>query len=85
MQKGFNSDITFEGIHFHVQTEDWGIANPFLVSRIYKSGAVIKSVKTPYAKVFSRGPATPELAIRQALRNQHQEILDQLISGQLTL
>lgn len=91
MEKGFNSDIIYCGLSFHVQSEDWGSENPYLVSRVYKDGAVIKSVKTPYSEVlgFSQGRAAtfsrkvdPQ-AIRVALRHQHEKILDLLTSGQL--
>ena len=91
MEKGFNSDIIYAGLSFHLQSEDWGVDNPYLVSRVYQDGAVIKSVKTPYSEVLGFGQARsstlnrrvdPE-AIRAALRAQHEKILDLLTSGQL--
>jgi hypothetical protein len=87
VEKGFNSDVVFKGMNFHVQTEDWGRENPYLVSRVYQNGAVIKSIKTSYAEVL--GPSRfvrvsgDSQAIRLALREQHQRILDLLLSGQL--
>ncbi len=83
MQKGFNSDVIFRGLTFHVQTEDWGRENPFLVSRVYQSGAVIKSVKTHYTEILSRAQARDAHSIRLAMQEQHQQILDLLVSGQL--
>ena len=83
MEKGFNSDVQFLGIKYHVQTEDWGAANPYLVSRVFRDGAVLKSVKTSYAEVLPKGPASGVQAIRLAMRVQHQQILDLLVSGQL--
>jgi hypothetical protein len=83
MQKGFNSDVIYKGLTFHIQTEDWGRENPFLVSRIYQAGAVLKSVKTPYTEVLSRVQLRDPNAIRLAMREQHQQILDLLVSGQL--
>lgn len=87
MEKGFNSDIIFRGMNFHVQTEDWGQENPYLVSRVYTNGAVVKSVKTPYSEVLGAFAQTrhrvDSQAIRLALRDQHQKILDLLVSGQL--
>ena len=87
MEKGFNSDVVFKGMNFHVQSEDWGQANPYLVSRVYQNGAVIKSIKTSYAEVLGSSrylpPQGSSQAIRLALRDQHERILDQLMSGQL--
>lgn len=91
MEQGFNSDVLYRGLNFHVQTEDWGHENPYLVSRVYQNGAVVKSIKTPYSEVLRpssglvrrhRLGVDPQ-AIREALRAQHEKILDQLLSGQL--
>ncbi len=83
MEKGFNTDISLEGSRYHVQTEDWGHANPFLVTRIFKEGAVIKSIKTPYREIILKVKNFDEQAIRLAMRDQHERILDRLVSGQL--
>ncbi|HEX4924232.1 MAG TPA: hypothetical protein VFV50_09100 [Bdellovibrionales bacterium] len=83
MEKGFNTDISVEGTRYHVQTEDWGHANPFLVTRIFRDGAVIKSFKTPYREILERAPKFDQQVIRLAMREQHERILDRLVSGQL--
>lgn len=83
VQKGYNSDVIYRGLTFHVQTEDWGRENPFLVSRVYQAGAVIKSFKTHYSEVLSRLQSREPDSIRMAMREQHQQILDLLVSGQL--
>jgi len=83
MQKGHNSDIQARGRSYHVQTEDWGAQNPFLVTRIFSNGAVLKTFKTPYAEALRGGPVHDAEALRLALRQQHSRILDQLVSGQL--
>ncbi len=91
MEKGFNSDIVYRGMNFHVQSEDWGLDNPYLVSRVYQNGAVVKSVKTPYAEVLRplsgmvryNREAIASQTIQLALRQQHEQILDLLLSGQL--
>lgn len=82
MEKGFNSDISISGIGYHVQTEDWGSANPFVVTRIFRGGAVVKSVKTPYSEIWKRASKSDQHAIRLGMQLQHQEILDQLMDGQ---
>lgn len=83
MQKGFNSDVAVQGTQYHVQTEDWGFENPYLVSRIFKNGAVVKSVKTSYEEVLPETRQADANSIRLAMRLQHQKILDLLLSGQL--
>ena len=81
MLKGYNSDITVRGMKYHVQTEDWGSERMVLVSRVFQNGAVIKSIKTPYSDALQDDRNRSDLGL--ALRNQHNEILDQLVSGHL--
>lgn len=83
MEKGFNSDIIVHGRNYHVQTEDWGMENPFVVSRIYLNGAVVNSVKSHYTEIINLRIGWSQDSIRLAMREQHQKILDQLVSGQL--
>jgi hypothetical protein len=83
VEKGFNSDVAYLGSQYHVQTEDWGRGNPYLVSRVFRNGAVVKSIKTAYSEVLPNGPVTEAKAIRLAMKIQHQQILDLLLSGQL--
>lgn len=80
MLKGFNSDISVKGIDFHIQTEDWGQDNPFLVTRVFKQGAVLKTFKTPYQQVLPNQHY--DLAsLEQAMKMQHYHILDQIMAS----
>lgn len=83
MLKGYNTDITVSGVRYHVQTEDWGVENPFLVTRIFRNGAVVKSYKASYEKALRSGPVSMKKALAEALKKQHTQILDLLQSGQL--
>mgnify|MGYP007077473380 CR=1 FL=1 len=79
MEAGLNSDIQVGDRNFHIQTEDWGWDNPFIVTKIFSQGAVLKSIKIPYQEVL-QSPFPSEQSIRTAIHKQHQEILDRLIS-----
>lgn len=83
METGFNSDVVSQGVTYHIQTEDWGIGNPFIVTRVFQSGAVLLSIKTAYAEVEKNSYASGVQAIRLGMREQHQKVLDQLVSGAL--
>ena len=83
MEKGFNSDVMVYGSTYHVQTEDWGAANPYVVSRVFLNGAIVKSVKTPYGQLGVNVRHLDSQTLKMALREQHQKILDLLVSGQL--
>lgn len=85
MQKGFNSDVSYKGKSYHVQTEDWGVQNPFIVTRVFQSGAVITTIKKPYSDVLNSLSIRSEMVIKTALRKQHADIIDDLISGKIIL
>ncbi len=85
MQKGFNSDIVVKGANFHIQTEDWGDKNPFIVTRVFSSGAVKATIKTAYSDVLNQFAARSELAIKNALRRQHADTIDNLVSGKIQI
>ena len=82
MEAGLNSDLKIGDKDFHVQTEDWGWDNPFIVTKIFSQGAVLKSYKTPYQEVLQTSFASDQ-SIRTAIEKQHKQILDRLISGHI--
>ncbi|HPI40931.1 MAG TPA: hypothetical protein PLJ21_09005, partial [Pseudobdellovibrionaceae bacterium] len=91
--KGFNSDIFVRGEKYHIQTEDWGNGNPFIVTRVYRSGAVIKTTKTPYQEIFSNYARTSQtstvamrsmgevglrMILQKAIEKQHDHIITEI-------
>ncbi len=76
--KGYNTDLNIRGQCYHVQTEDWGVARACIVSHIFKNGAVIKKIKTPYHKAIPEDFITSSKHIKEALRLQHQYIIELL-------
>ncbi len=80
MELSLNSDINLGNDSFHVQTEDWGVASPYIVSRIYKNGAVLKSIKTPYSEIVD-APIWDKQAVELAVKSQHDQLVEQLLTG----
>ena len=78
MLKGFNTDINIRGREYHIQTEDWGPDRAFLVSRVFCSGKVVQTVKTPYLDALQSGPVNDREALGIALRKQHHQVIDNL-------
>ncbi len=83
IEPGFNSDIIYQGKTYHVQTEDWGAEKGYVVTRVFQSGSVVISVKTHYESLEKQSPTTGRKAILWGMREQHQKVLDQLVSGTL--
>jgi predicted secreted protein len=48
---GENSDLFIQGQKIHIQTEDWGLSQKILVSRVFQNGSVMKTFKLPYEKI----------------------------------
>lgn len=55
MITGFNTDIKHNDKVFHVQTEDKGVANPYIESLVYVGGEILASKKTSYAEQLKVG------------------------------
>lgn len=76
MVVGFNHNVIYKGEMFHVQTEDSGIANPHIITLLYRGGTIISSKKTSYAdivKVENLGQVVEAL-----MKEQHKEMLRRL-------
>lgn len=48
---GENSDLFIQGQKIHIQTEDWGLGQQVMVSRVFQNGSVMKTFKLPYEKI----------------------------------
>ena len=51
MITGFNTDVKYRGLVYHVQTEDKGKDNPLIETLIYKGGEILASRRLPYAEL----------------------------------
>ena len=76
---GYNTDVTHQGVTFHVQTEDKGLNTHYIESIIYKSGKALTSRKSSYIS-FLGSPALKE-KIKQLLEEQHNTILKEISEG----
>jgi hypothetical protein len=78
---GFNTDIPYEGVTYHVQTEDKGLDTPLILSLVYVGGTIIASKRTPYADLISKGFDVAVLTER--LQRQHKLICAAIKSGRV--
>ncbi len=82
MFTGYNSEVEFGGTAFHVQTEDKGLDNPVVETRVYRGGEVVASVLTSYADLAD-SPDYSHERIQRRMREQHQSLIEDLQSGRL--
>ena len=78
---GFNTDVEFDGVVYHVQTEDKGLQTPIILSLVYTGGAILASKRTPYDDLITRG--FDEVVLAQRLSRQHKLICAAVHAGRI--
>ena len=81
MITGFNTDIEYQGVIYHVQTEDKGLESPIILSLVYSGGAILASKRSPYEDLIREGFSDEALAER--LKRQHKLICAAIHTGRL--
>lgn len=81
MITGFNTDVRYGGLVYHVQTEDRGRDHPILESLVYVGGTIIAKKATTYGDQVSQG-ANEEI-IASLLRKQHQVMIAAIKAGRI--
>jgi hypothetical protein len=78
---GFNTDIEYQGITYHVQTEDKGVATPLILSLVYDRGTILASKRSPYDDLLAEG--FDEKALTERLQKQHKLICAAVRAGRI--
>ncbi len=79
MLPGFNHNIKYRNMVFHVQTEDNGEENPLVISHLFIGGNIIATKKTNYSDLLGR--ENMGASVRAIMENQHKELIKELITG----
>ncbi len=66
---GFNTDVNYDGVTYHVQTEDKGVETPLILSLVYQHGTILASKRSKYDDLIESGFNEEVLAER--LKRQH--------------
>jgi phosphoenolpyruvate synthase/pyruvate phosphate dikinase len=81
MLPGFNHNIRHKGLLFHVQTEDSGEQNPYVVTILFFQGNVVASRRSSYEK-FVRLKERDEI-VMAIMKDQHKDMMKDLVNGRL--
>jgi hypothetical protein len=76
---GFNTDVKYKGVIYHVQTEDKGTTNPLIETLIYKGGEILGSRRLPYSDLV-KGPED-EATITKLMEDQHKGMIMEIKRG----
>jgi len=78
---GYNTDVEYDGVVYHVQTEDKGVQTPIILSLVYVGGAILASKRAPYDDLITSGFDKQILAER--LQRQHKLICAAVHAGRI--
>ena len=81
MITGFNTDIEFQGVTYHVQTEDKGVDTPLILSLVYDRGTILASKRSPYNDLVSEG--FNEKVLTERLQKQHKLMCAAVRAGRI--
>ena len=81
MITGYNTDVEYNGVVYHVQTEDKGLQSPIILSLVYIGGAILASKRAPYDDLIASGFDQQVLAER--LQRQHKLICAAVLAGRI--
>ena len=83
-QVGFNNNVKYKGLLFHIQTEDSGLDKPHIITHLFADGGrIIKSHKRSYAAEVSRSDIVAY--VRALMKGQHMEMAVMLREGTFDL
>ncbi|HEY4716655.1 MAG TPA: hypothetical protein VII00_06080 [bacterium] len=80
MLVGYNQNINYKGMVFHVQTEDNGVKNPFIITHVFVGGNIVASRKTGYDDIVK--VESLEKILRDLMEEQHKAIIQKIMNGE---
>lgn len=80
MVLGFNHNLQYKGETFHVQTEDSGVANPHIITLLYRGGVILCSQKTSYSDILRMDNL--EVVVEELMKEQHKNMMRRLKTGE---
>lgn len=81
MITGFNTDIEYGGVTYHVQTEDKGKNKPIILSLVYNGGTILASKRAPYDDLLTSN--FNERVLAERLNKQHRLICAAIQAGRI--
>lgn len=81
MITGYNTDVRHNEVVLHVQTEDKGLANPFIESLVYVGGQVLASKRASYAEMLAGGKEEKDIVA--LMDHQHRTMIAAIRHGKL--
>ena len=81
MITGFNTDVEYGGVTYHIQTEDKGLDTPIILSLVYDRGTILAAKRQPYDDLLEKG--FDEKVLIDRLNKQHKTICAAIKKGRI--
>lgn len=83
VQAGFNHNIRYKDILFHVQTEDYGQQKHLVVTQLFYGGTIVGKTQTDYHEFI--GLADMGEQVLDMMKVQHTKMLKDLVAGKIEI
>lgn len=81
MITGFNTDVKYDGITYHVQTEDKGLDTHLILSLIYQGGTILAIKRSTYKDLLIG--SFDEKILAERLNRQHELLCAAIRAGRI--
>ena len=78
MIPGLNTNVMHAGAEYHVQTEDLGQENPYVLTLVFREGAIVAREKVNYGEALGKGAS--EAQVKRFMDQQHQRVIQTIQS-----
>jgi hypothetical protein len=79
MLPGYNHNVNYKGVVFHIQTEDSGVDNPHVITLLYIKGNIVARKKQSYADIVKH--ERMDDVVRELMQEMHKTMLRDLKNG----
>ncbi|RMH72341.1 MAG: response regulator [Gemmatimonadetes bacterium] len=80
---GVNEDVTYQGVHYHIQTEDMGKEACIIRSTVFAKGIIVAKREVDYRKVAQQENLREIVTV--LVRRLHKYMRESLLNGQFKL
>ena len=82
-QQGFNHNIRYQDVLFHVQTEDYGLELHQIVTQLFFGGQIVQKRTMDYKDLLDLEDF--EASLKARMQKQHKEMLKDLVDGKIAI
>jgi hypothetical protein len=81
MHLGYNQNVSYKGVVYHIQTEGGGPGNPVVTTQLFKGGVILATRRTSYSDTLKSEKL--DVVVKEIMREQHSSISKDLLDGSL--